>query len=760
MIPVAVAVRALDHNARCHNSPCGGRDLSTPAFDAAPYAQIVRSLFARTRRVLLYGPDGRLWWSEDGTDSLDLRTLLEQVNALMRQRDVDAAMRHARAAELAGGLLLPIGADDRAPLAWLGIIGPEKRSATDPDGVALAQSLRPVLLLLGRDVAAAAQLRRQRYASLQAAEQTAELRWLLATANQAGRDSGADRLEATLDACVTHLGCDGVMLWLADRPLERVVTRKPLAPGDLEILRRLARGSLLQEVTARQRTTIVAKLRETPASELLPWTVIAAPIPSGDAPRGLIMAFAKREARRLSQREARRLEHIIPRVLAATEMEHDPLTGLPARHVFEDRLRAILAQPDANVCVVYADLDQLHVTNDLFGFAAGDDVLKRIAPLWQGHAGQRVEIASRFAGDRFVALLRDCTLNQGRAWAESMRQTIEALPAPPDRTGLRITASFGVAVAALGETPEHLLVTAETACKGAKDRGRNRVEVFAQTDQSLVQRRDDLQIFRDLTDAFEQNRFVLYAQPIEPLWDPSRARRYEILIRMRDAADEPVSPSRFISAATRYQMLPQLDRWVTRRAIASLDPYAPELRAQNVSFSINVSGQSLVQPDFADFVRTTLKSAAVPADLMVFEFTESAAISDIAAARRFIDRIGALGAQFALDDFGTGFSSLAYLKSLPVSTLKIDGSFVRDLLTDERSEGVIRAVLQIASQLGLDTVAEYVESHAIADRLRALGVTYGQGYAFGAPVPLDAVLASLRPIEVTPAPIARVATGS
>jgi len=725
--------------------------LPTPAFDAAPYAQIVRSLFARTRRVMLYGPDGRLWWSEDGADALDLRTLLEQVIALMRQRDLDAALRHAATAELSTGLLLPIRNEGPAPLAWLGIIGPETRTAGDPDATAIAQSLRPVLTLLARDVAAAALLRRQRYASLQAAEQTAELRWLLATSSQAGRTNGADRLEATLDACATHLGCDGVMLWLEDRQLERHALRRPLPHGELETLRRLARGSLMSEVRTRKHTTIVAKLRETPDADLLPWTVIAAPVPHGDAPRGLIMAFARRDARRLSTRDSRRLEHIIPRVLAATEIEHDPLTGLPARHVFEDRLRAALARSGSHACVVYADIDQLHVTNDLFGFAAGDDVLRRMATLWRGHTSERLELTARFAGDRFVALLRDCTLNQGRAWAESMRQAIEALPAPPERTGLRITASFGVVLAAAGEAPEHVLATAETACKGAKDRGRNRVEIFAQTDKSLVQRRDDLQIFRDLSDAFEQNRFMLYAQPIEPLWDPTRARRYEILVRMRDSAGEPVSPSRFISAATRYQLLPQLDRWVTARAIASLDPCADALRDRNTTFAINVSAQSLVQPEFADYVRTALKGAAIPAELLVFEFTESAAISDIVAARRFIERVGALGARFALDDFGTGFSSLAYLKSLPVSALKIDGSFVRDLLTDERSEGVIRAVLQIASQLGLDTVAEYVETVAIADRLRSLGVTYGQGYAFGAPVPLDAVLADLHAQSAAPA---------
>lgn len=723
--------------------------MQAQPFDAAPYAQIVRSLFARTRRVLLYGPDGRLWWSADGADALDLRARLEQVLALMRRRESAAALALARVEDPAQGLLLPVGEDGASPLAWLGIVGPEPRIATDPDGAALAQSLRPVMQLLARELAGTALLRRQRHASLQAAEETAELRWLLATSSHAGRSANVDRLEATLDASAVHLGCDGVLLWLADRELERCVTQRPVPPGELEPLRRLARGSLAQEVAARKRTTIVAKLRETPDADLLPWTVIAAPVQSAGRHHGLLMAFARRDARRLTPRDARRLEQIVPRVLAATEIEHDPLTGLPARHVFEDRLRAALAAPGANVSVVYGDLDQLHVTNDLFGFAAGDEVLRRVAALWRDHAGIRVDLASRFAGDRFVALLRHCTLNQGRVWAESVRQAIEAQPPPPGREGLRVTASFGVAAAAAGDPPEHVLATAETACKAAKDRGRNRVEVFAQNDASLVQRRDDLQVFRDLSDALAQDRFMLFAQPIESLWDPTRPRRHEILVRMRDAGGEPVSPSRFISAATRYQLLPRLDRWVVERAIASLAPHAAALRARNASFSINVSGQSLVQPDFADFVRSVLKSADFPAELLVFEFTEGAAISDIDAARRFIERIGALGAHFALDDFGTGFSSLAYLKSLPVSALKIDGSFVRDLLTDDRSEGVVRAVLQIASQLGLDTVAEYVETEAVAARLRTLGVTYGQGYAFGAPVPLQAVLAGLDSAGVT-----------
>ena len=230
-------------------------------FDAAPYAQIVRSLFARTRRVVLYGPDGRLWWSEDGADALDLRAHLEQVLALMRQRDITAAIALARGADPSSGLLLPVGDEGKAPLAWLGLIGPVARLASDPDSTTLGQTLRPVLLLLARDIAGTAQLRRQRHASLQAAEETAELRWLLATSSQAGRNVGVDRLEAALDACASHLGCDGVMLWLADRQLERMALRKPLTAPELETLRRLARGSRLVSSRAALRRRSVRRRR-------------------------------------------------------------------------------------------------------------------------------------------------------------------------------------------------------------------------------------------------------------------------------------------------------------------------------------------------------------------------------------------------------------------------------------------------------------------------------------------------------------------
>ncbi|HKC17273.1 MAG TPA: EAL domain-containing protein, partial [Steroidobacteraceae bacterium] len=284
---------------------------------------------------------------------------------------------------------------------------------------------------------------------------------------------------------------------------------------------------------------------------------------------------------------------------------------------------------------------------------------------------------------------------------------------------------------------------AETACKAAKDRGRNRVELFADSDQSLMRRFDDMGVFRRVVEALGAGGFTLFAQPIVPLRNRKRPTSYELLVRMNGTDGSALAPDMFFSAATRYQLLPKLDRWVLNETMKQLQPYAALLAEWNISFAINISGQSLGDSEFTDFARSTLKGSGIDPKWITLEITESAAIGNLEIAKKFISRMTALGCRFALDDFGTGLSSLAYLKELAVSSIKIDGVFVRDLLSSSRSEAMIEAVMTIAHELRLDTVAEFVESQEISERLMAFGVTHGQGYAFGRPEPLKALLASL-----------------
>jgi EAL domain-containing protein (putative c-di-GMP-specific phosphodiesterase class I) len=327
---------------------------------------------------------------------------------------------------------------------------------------------------------------------------------------------------------------------------------------------------------------------------------------------------------------------------------------------------------------------------------------------------------------------------------------IEQLAIPEICSGFKLSASLGVAVLETGERFETALACAATACRAAKDRGRNQVALFTENDRSLLQRQDDLHLFRQIIGALEGQRLQLMAQPIVPLRDSARGTQYELLVRLIDSSGNALGPAKFLSAATRYQLLPKLDRGVLRCALAEIAPFAHALAEQRAICWINVAGPSVGQPDFADFVRTSIKSSSVPGCLIGFEFTEGAAIGNLDAARRFIERVRELGCSFALDDFGTGFSSLAYLKTLAVSAVKIDGAFIRDLLTDARSEALVAAVLEIARQLGLDTVAEFVESPETAERLRTLGVTFGQGYHFARPRLLLDVLTELAAARSSP----------
>ena len=311
----------------------------------------------------------------------------------------------------------------------------------------------------------------------------------------------------------------------------------------------------------------------------------------------------------------------------------------------------------------------------------------------------------------------------------------------------RLHVSISIGVATLDTTSgelSHSLAAAETACKAAKDRGRNRVEVYKSQDVSLVRRFADINIAGQLRAAIDAGRLQLYSQLIVPFACAENPRtHFELLLRMVDEDGRTVGPDRFLSAANRYQLMPEIDRWVINQAIELLKPQAELLAGQTVSFAINFSGQSLNDESFVDFLLERIRSSGIDPGVFTFELTENATIANIARAESLIRRLRDLGCGVALDDFGTGLSSLAYLRQLPVTMLKIDGSFVRDILKDPRAESMVRAIAQLARSLSLTTVAEYVETDEIRTRVATLGVDYGQGFAIGRPSPLVELLSEL-----------------
>ncbi len=269
------------------------------------------------------------------------------------------------------------------------------------------------------------------------------------------------------------------------------------------------------------------------------------------------------------------------------------------------------------------------------------------------------------------------------------------------------------------------------------------MEIFQDADQSIIRRSTDIVVVQALHEALAADRFALFAQPILPLGSDHTEPRFEFLLRMVSENSELLPPEKFLSAAERYQLLPAIDRWVIKNALAALAGHASSLAGRAMRFSMNISGASIASEEFLEFLEGSIADSGLPPNILCFELTETSAVSNLARAEKLMLRLRTLGCTFALDDFGTGLSSLAYLKALPVSVLKIDGTFVRDAGTNQRTESMVRAIAQLARTMGMETVAEYVETDDLRTRMAALGVDYGQGFAIGRPVPIDQVLGDL-----------------
>ncbi len=425
------------------------------------------------------------------------------------------------------------------------------------------------------------------------------------------------------------------------------------------------------------------------------------------------------------RREAKALGH---------QATHDSLTGLVNRAELERRLERVLAGADAKDphALLYLDLDQFKLVNDTCGHMAGDALLRQLPGVLEGPLRKRDTLA-RLGGDEFGVLLEHCPEEHALRIAQQLVQAVQEFPFVWEDKRFTIGASIGlVAIPAGGDTLAEVMSAADRACYAAKDKGRNRVHVYAASDEELRQRQGEMQWIPRLHRALAEDRFCLYAQPVVALKDHGHEVEYsEVLLRLADEQAGLLPPGVFIPAAERYQQMRALDRWVVRAALSHLAASGDAMR-----YGINVSAQSLCDAAFLDFVLGQLDGAGVPPGQICFEITETAAITDLKHALRFMGALKERGCRFALDDFGSGFASFGYLKTLPVDYLKIDGHFVKDIPADPFDDAVVQAIRRIAEALGLRTIAESVESEAILTRVKAIGIDFAQGYTLAEPRPL------------------------
>ena len=461
---------------------------------------------------------------------------------------------------------------------------------------------------------------------------------------------------------------------------------------------------------------------------------------------GILAQLGKVNHKKFSKNDRRFMSHIGRKVEYVIEQSFDAMTGLMSRAGFETQLHesyGTLESDSDSHQIIYLDLDNLQLVNDTFTRKAGDEVIMSFSRfLAEGLPTSAV--LSRLTGDVFCMLLTHATPETALEYANSIRDGASALRYLEGDKSLQVTISIGIASfdRSSGDDGD-ALTTARMACEAAKEHGRDRIEIFTEGNRSVVRRYDDMQLVTKIQRALDDNEFELLAQPITGISENTTHPHYEILLRMEDGEGGRIETSALFSAAERYQMMPQIDRWVVSTTIAKLAAVREFVGGQNAVFAMNLSGQSLGDNDFLQFIEQEIEQSGLPASSLCFEITESSAVSNLKRAQAFIDRLGQRGCLISLDDFGAGLSSFAYLKSFNVDTLKIDGGFIRDITENRISESMVAAITQVAKVMQLKTVAEYVETQEIWTLISELGVDFAQGHFIGKPVTLDSVLSDL-----------------
>lgn len=440
---------------------------------------------------------------------------------------------------------------------------------------------------------------------------------------------------------------------------------------------------------------------------------------------------------RLAVRRSDELERLHAEV--SHRASHDTLTGLINRDEFERVLQQVLESPPdrrERHAVLYIDLDRFKIVNDSCGHSGGDQLLREVATLIRGIV-RNSDIVARIGGDEFAVMLSRCDQLSARQLAEHICLTLDDYRFVQSGQSFHVGASIGLVM-----LDDHwgsvsaVLQAADSACYIAKESGRNRVYVYVDSDLGVQTQRGFTSWVQRLNKALDEDRMQLFWQRVVPICAPADGLlRVEVLLRMSEDG-RMIEPGAFLAVAERYALASRIDRWVVNAVFDWLAQHANRLVSVD-SVSINLSGQSISDPEFQQFLIGRMQQAAFDHRKLCFEVTETSAITKLQQSIAFFDRLRALGICVALDDFGSGMSSFTYLKSLPVDVLKIDGQFMRQLEVDSFDQAAVRAICDVARATGKRTVAEGIESEAVGAMLHEFGVEYGQGFLWHAPAPMD-----------------------
>ncbi len=421
---------------------------------------------------------------------------------------------------------------------------------------------------------------------------------------------------------------------------------------------------------------------------------------------------------------------------------HDTITGLYNRYEFEKRLSFALkysSKAAGQSIMCYVDLDQFKIVNDTCGHSVGDELLKHISLILQKGVGEK-DIVARLGGDEFGILFLGKSQEEVVKMANKILRSIKEYRFSHDGKVFVVGASMGmVPIERECCSLVDIISAADAACYEAKEKGRNCIHIATRDNQKMQERRGEMQWLAKLTEALEKERFQLYVQPIRSLLNTANSiAHYEVLIRLEDEDGKIISPMAFIPPAERYGVMNRIDRWV----IESVFKAYVELQKNSATlfrFSINLSGTSLNDESLGFYIEKLFKTYHVPYQAICFEVTETAAVSHLNVALKFIKRMRSLGCKFSLDDFGSGLSSFSYLQNFPVDYLKVDGAFVSDIDVNPVNRAMVNSINEISHVMGMKTICEYVESESIEKVLKEMDVDYAQGYYYAKPKPISSL---------------------
>jgi diguanylate cyclase (GGDEF)-like protein len=714
---------------------------------------LLHSLVPRAQCFCFYDRKRRCVWSSDGADDYEIDNFVtdlpEEVIA-----DADKEGGHVRRTLNSGRTLLVLGVsnDDEERIGILVSVfsrNAGKSSSFNPK--MLASILRPAVDLIGESLIIGQQLQQ----AAQSRKDTEKELTLVYEVDE--KIHGTSRSHAGLAQLVGQsgrfLGIAYSVLLIPGKRIRVSATHSSWKNVNRKVLDRYLIDHMMPKLEGKRWPTVF-EIQGVEGEDSTPehgfQTLLSPLLDKQGNLEGVMAQLGRVSGDQFSKAERRFMAHIVRKIEYVIEQSFDAMTGLMNRAGFEAQLqesaKTLEGNDDAHQ-LIYFDLDNLQLVNDTFGRAAGDEVIIGFARMLEEDLSRRA-VVSRLTGDDFCILLTQADAEKGMELAQSIRDKGQALRYLEGDKSLQITMSIGIAeFNAQSSDIGRTLTTARLACEAAKEHGRDRIEVYDDANLSIIRRHDDMQLVSQIQQSLDDDDFELLAQPIVSLGKHDVRPRFEVLLRMRDSDGNTIPSGAFFSAAERYKLMPQIDRWVVSTTLARLADNLQQVEGQDAVFSVNLSGQSLSDDDILEFIDEELKATAIPPKLLCFEVTESAAVSNLQKAQRFIDALRERGCSISLDDFGAGLSSFAYLKNFKVDSLKIDGSFIRDITDNRISESMVAAITQVAKVMELETVAEYVESEETRKLIAELGVDFAQGHTIGRPAPLDEALAGLASSE-------------